>query len=186
MRHAPIDAKLFIENRERLVKLLPPDSLAVANANDVLPTNADGSLVLVPNSDLFYLTGIEQEESILLLSPDAFDPKLREVLFIREPNAHLKTWEGGKHSKEDAQTISGLKTVKWLSEFPVIFRQLMCDAEHVFLNSNEHKRAVCEVETREERFVRQCQRQFPLHTYHRLARLLHPLDRKSTRLNSSH
>ena len=175
MRHAPIDPKLFVENRERLARRLPTNALAVVNANDVLPTNADGTLALQPNSDLFYLSGIEQEESILVLAPDAFDPKLREVLFLREPNEHLKTWEGCKHSKEDAQKISAIKTVKWLSEFPVLFRQLMCDAERVFLNSNEHKRATGEVGTRDERFVRECQRKFPLHTYHRLARLLHDL-----------
>ena len=175
MRHSPINPKLFIENRERLKKLLPPKSLAVVNANDVLPTNADGSLPLHPNSDLFYLSGIEQEESILLLAPDAFDPKLREILFLREPSEHLKIWEGHKHSKAAAQKISGIQTIKWLSEFPVIFRQLMCEQEHVWLNSNEHKRAAVEVETRDVRFARECQRQFPLHTYHRLARLLHQI-----------
>ncbi len=173
MRHNPINPKLFIENRKRLSQLLPPKSLAVLNANDVLPTNADGSLPLHPNSDLFYLTGIEQEESILLLAPDAFDPKLREILFLREPSEHLKIWEGHKHSKAAAQKISGIQTIKWLSEFPMIFRQLMCEQESVWLNSNEHKRADVVVETRDVRFARECQRQFPLHTYHRLARLLH-------------
>ncbi|MEQ2010003.1 MAG: aminopeptidase P family protein, partial [Limisphaerales bacterium] len=175
MRHAPIDSKLFVENRERLKKLLPPRSLAIVNANDVLPTNADGSLVMHPNSDLFYLTGIEQEESILLLAPDAFDPKHREILFLREPNEHLKIWEGHKHTKDAATKISGITQIKWLTEFPVIFRQIMCEQEHVWLNSNEHKRAVVEVESRDARFARAVQRQFPLHTYHRLARLMHPL-----------
>lgn len=175
MRHAPIDSKLFTENRERLKKLLPAKSLAILNANDVLPTNADGSLPLHPNSDLFHLSGIEQEESILLLAPDAHDPKHREILFLREPSEHLKIWEGHKHSKDEATKISGIKQVKWLSEFPVIFRILMCEQEHVWLNSNEHKRAVVEVETRDARFARECQVKFPLHNYHRLARLMHPL-----------
>jgi Xaa-Pro aminopeptidase len=175
MRHVPIDPKLFTGSRERLKKSLPPKSLAIVNANDVLPTNADGSLPLQPNSDLFYLTGIEQEESILLLAPDAHEPKHREILFLREPSARLKIWEGHKHSKDEAAQISGIKQVKWLSEFPVIFRILMCEQEQVWLNSNEHTRAHVEVETRDARFARECQRQFPLHTYHRLARLLHPL-----------
>ena len=175
MRHAPIDSKLFVENRERLKKLLLPKSLAIVNANDVLPTNADGSLPLHPNSDLFHLTGIEQEESILLLAPDAHEPKHREILFLREPNEHLKIWEGHKHSKDEATKISGIKQVKWLAEFPVLFRQIMCELEHVYLNSNEHKRAVVEVETRDARFARECQAKFPLHTYHRLARLLHQI-----------
>lgn len=175
MRHATIPSKLFVENRQRLAKLLLPNSLAVVNANDVLPTNADGTLLMRPNSDLFYLSGIEQEESILLLAPNAFDPKQREILFLREPNEHLLTWEGYKLSKEQAQKISGIEQIKWLSEFRTVFHQLMCEAEHVYLNSNEHKRAVVEVETRDARFVRECQARYPLHQYHRLARVLHPL-----------
>jgi Xaa-Pro aminopeptidase len=175
MRHDPIDSQLFVENRTRLRSLLPPGAIAVVNANDVLPTNADGSLMMVPNNDLFYLSGIEQEESILVISPDAPDEKLREVLFLRESSEHLKVWEGHKLTKEEATAISGVKTVKWLSEFPGVFRGLMIDANEVFLNSNEHKRAVVEVETRDARFVEDCRRWFPLHTYRRLAPLLHKL-----------
>ncbi|HEY6167733.1 MAG TPA: aminopeptidase P N-terminal domain-containing protein, partial [Verrucomicrobiae bacterium] len=168
-------AGLFRANRERLKKLLPPNSVAVVNANDVLPTNADGTLRLIPNSDLFYLTGVAQEESILVLAPDAFDEKQREILFLREPNELLKTWEGHKLSKDEAQKVSGIKRVEWLPAFPTIFRQLMCEAEHVCLNSNEHKRADSAVESRDARFVRETQREFPLHQYHRLARLMHQL-----------
>jgi Xaa-Pro aminopeptidase len=175
MRHERIDPKLFVENRRRLVALLPPNALAVVNANDVLPTNADATLMMQPNSDLFYLTGIEQEESILLLAPNAADERLREVLFLREPNEHLKTWEGHKLSKEEATAISGVKTVKWLGEWRGAFHGLMCEVEHAFLNSNEHKRAVVEVETRDARFVEECKAKYPLHHYHRLARLMHKL-----------
>lgn len=175
MRHLPINPKLFTANRDRLRACLAPDSIAVVNANDIPPTNADGTLVMVPNSDLFYLTGIEQEESILVIAPDAHDEKHREILFLREPNEHLKLWEGHKHSKEEAQKISGVAEVKWLSEFPVIFRMLMCESEHVYLNSNEHRRAVVEVQSRDARFIRQCQEQFPLHAYRRLAPILHQL-----------
>src|SRR4051794_40590741 len=175
MRHERIDPKLFVENRQRLVDLLPASSLAVVNANDVLPTNGDATLMMQPNSDLFYLTGIEQEESVLLLAPSAADEKLREMLFLREPNEHLKTWEGHKLSKEEATAISGVKTIKWLGEWTGVFHALMCEVEHVFLNSNEHKRAVVEVQTRDARFVAECQAKYPLHQYHRLARLMHPL-----------
>src|SRR5688572_22666676 len=122
MRHELIDSSLFVQNRERLKKMLRPGSLAVVNANDVLPTNADGSLPLVPNTDLFYLTGIEQEQSILLLAPDAFNDLHREVLFLREPTDDVKTWEGEKLTKERATEISGIKKVLWLGEFPKIFR----------------------------------------------------------------
>lgn len=175
MRHAPINSKLFTENRQRLRQLLPANSLVVVNANDIPQTNSDGSLGLVPNSDLFYLSGIEQEESILVLAPDAFDPKLREILFVREPSEHLKIWEGHKHSKEETRKISGIETVKWLSEFRTTFHGLMCEADRVYLNSNEHKRAQVEVESRDARFVHDCRERYPLHEYHRLARLMHPL-----------
>jgi Xaa-Pro aminopeptidase len=175
VRHQKIDPRLFIENRQRLAGLLAPNALAVVNANDVLPANADAVLPMQPNSDLFYLTGVEQEESILLLAPGAFDEKLREVLFLREPNEHLKTWEGHKLSKEEAVELSGVKTIKWLSEWPGVFHALMCEVEHVYLNSNEHKRAAVEVETREARFVAACRAKYPLHQYRRLARLMHRL-----------
>ncbi|HEY5315351.1 MAG TPA: aminopeptidase P family protein [Pirellulales bacterium] len=175
MRHLPIDPALFIDNRARLRQLLPRGALAVLNANDVLPTNADGSLPLVPNADLFYLSGIEQEESMLLIAPDAPDENLREILFVREPNEQLKTWEGHKLSKDEATQISGVRTVKWLSEFPKTFHAAMCDAECVFLDTNEHKRAAVEVETRDARFIEDCRRRYPLHAYHRLAPLMHRL-----------
>ena len=175
MRYTPIDPRLFITNRERLKKLLLKGSLAVINANDVLPTNADGTLALRQNSDLFYLTGIEQEETILLLFPDADEEKHREVLILREPNEQSAIWEGHKLTKSEARGISGVQTILWLSEFSSVFHRLMCECEHVYLNTNEHRRAVVEVETRDARFIRQCRSRYPLHDYHRLARLMHAL-----------
>ena len=175
MRHKPIKNKLFVENRKRLAELMVPKALSVLNANDVLPTNADGTLPMHPNVDLFFLSGVEQEESILLLFPNAAEEKHREILFLRQPNEHLQTWEGYKHSKADARKISGIKNVQWLSKFPATFRILMCEAEVAYLNTNEHKRAVLAVETRDARFIEQCRRDFPLHDYRRLAPLLHRL-----------
>ena len=175
MRHKPIKNKLFSENRKRLTTLLAPKSLALINANDLLPVNADATLVMHPNSDLFFLSGIEQEESILLIFPDAAEEKNREILFLREPNEHLKIWEGYKHTKEDARKISGIKNVQWLSEFPVTFRSLMLESDAAYLNSNEYKRANVEMETRDVRFIRQCQQDYPLHDFRRLAPLLHQL-----------
>ncbi|HMJ89250.1 MAG TPA: Xaa-Pro aminopeptidase, partial [Candidatus Acidoferrum sp.] len=174
-RYAPIEPRLFITNRERLRKMMLPRSLAVVNANDVLPTNADGSLRLISNSDLFYLTGIEQEQTILLLFPAADDEKQREMLFIRDVHPKLEIWEGHKLTKEEARTISGIERVHYLSEFSALFHRLMCECEHAYLNTNEHKRAVIEVETRESRFVAATMRHYPLHDYHRLARLMHQL-----------
>ena len=175
MRHKPIKNKLFIENRKRLAALLAAKSLAVVNANDLLPVNADATLVMHPNSDLFFLSGIEQEESILLVFPDAVEEKNREILFLRQPNEHLKIWEGYKHTKEDARKISGVKNVQWLSEFPVTFRSLMLESDAAYLNSNEYKRANVEMETRDVRFIQQCRQDYPLHDFRRLAPLLHQL-----------
>ncbi|MCI0541116.1 MAG: Xaa-Pro aminopeptidase [Verrucomicrobiales bacterium] len=175
MRHAPISPELFVMNRARLGELLLPNSLALINTNDIPPTNADGTLAMSPNSDLFYLTGIEQEQSILLLYPAADDEKQRELLFLREPKPELEIWEGHKLTVEEARKLTGIKHVHWLSEFPRLFHRLMCECEHVYLNSNEHKRAVIEVETREARFVAETMRRYPLHNYQRLARLMHRL-----------
>ena len=99
MKAVPLASALFTLNRERLVKLLPPRSLAVLNANDIMPTNADGAMGHLQNADLFYLTGVHQEETILLLAPEAFDPNHREILFVRQPSEHLAIWEGHKLTK---------------------------------------------------------------------------------------
>jgi Xaa-Pro aminopeptidase len=175
MRYQLIDPALFVANRARLAGLLLPNSLVVLNSNDILPTNADGTLALRPNSDLFYLSGIDQEESILLLYPDAHEENMREILFLRQTSELLATWEGHKLTKEEAQKISGIKRVEWLSELRPLFHRLMCECERVYLNSNEHKRAVIEVETRDARFVADTRARYPLHEYHRLARLMHQL-----------
>ena len=175
MRHLPIDPALFSENRQRLMKKMAKNSLAVVNANDVLPRNSDALNRIVPQTDLFYLSGIEQEETILLLCPDSFDEELREVLFIRESSELLKIWEGYKHTKDDAAKISGIANVKWLAEFPAVFHRLMCEIETVYLNSNEHPRSGVVVETRDARFIADCQRRYPLHRYERLGRLMFKL-----------
>ncbi len=175
MRYAPIDKELFRLNRANLKKLLPPNALAAVNANDILPVNGDAVLLLQQNSDLFYLTGIEQEESLLLLYPEAHEPKHREILFLRQPNPLLETWEGHKLTKEEAQKISGVEQVQWLPDFPALFHRLMCECSQVWLNSNEHKRARVVVESRDARFIKEVQARYPLHDYRRLAPLLHRL-----------
>jgi len=170
-----IPADFCIANRDRLARLLPANSLAVLNANDIPPTNSDGSAAAVPNSDLFYLTGVDQEQSILLLYPDADDEKQRALIFLREGTPENERWEGHKLTKEEAQASTGLRHIHWLPEFPRLFHRLMCECDHVFLNSNEHKRAVIEVESREARFVADTLRRYPLHDYRRLAPLMHQL-----------
>jgi Xaa-Pro aminopeptidase len=175
MRYAPIDPQLFTTNRANLKRLLLPNSLAIVNSNDILPINSDAVLILRQNSDLFYLTGIEQEESLLLIYPDAHEEKMREILFVRESNPLLETWEGHKLTKEEARKISGIERVEWLSDFKPLFHRLMCESEHVYLNSNEHKRSNIIVESRDARFVKDVQERYPLHNYQRLARVMHKL-----------
>jgi Xaa-Pro aminopeptidase len=175
MKPMPLPASLFALNRQRLAQKILPRSLALLNANDIMPTNADGSMGHLQNADLFYLTGIHQEETMLLLAPDVYDVNHREILFVRQPNEHLAIWEGRKLTKEQATAASGIKNVKWLSEFPVIFRQVICEMDNVYLNTNEHQRADVSVETRDTRFIRDCQKSFPLHRYQRLAPLMHEL-----------
>jgi Xaa-Pro aminopeptidase len=175
MRHQPISSKLPTANRDRLRAMLDPSSLVVVNANDIPPTNSDGSAAVWPNSDLFYLTGVEQEESILVLAPNSYDEKLREILFVRQTNDHLAQWEGHKLTKDEAKAVSGITRIEWLSAFPGIFRQLMSEMDVVYLNSNDHPRAVIAVESRDARFVHETQRNYPLHQYRRLAKLMRAL-----------
>jgi Xaa-Pro aminopeptidase len=149
--------------------------LVIVHSNDIMPTNADGSMGFAQNSDMLHLAGIDQEESILVLFPDAGDEKHREMLFVRETSEYIAVWEGDKLTKEQATERSGIQQVHWLQEFETLFRLVMCQAGQVFLNSNEHPRAKIDVETRELRFVRRCMAEYPLHRYERLAPLMHEL-----------
>ena len=175
MRYKTIDPQLFINNRKNLAQHLKPNSLVVLNANDIMPTNGDGVMPFHQNSDLFYLSGIDQEETILLLYPDAPKEEWRELLFVKETNEHIMIWEGQKHTQEAARDISGIAHVHWLEAFPTLFNTLMGQADHVYLNTNEHTRAVVEVQTRDARFLAWCQQKYPLHNYERLAPIMHHL-----------
>lgn len=175
MRHAPIDPAMFRAHRDALRNLLPPRSLAIIHAADVPATNGDGTLRMVPAADLFHLTGIEQEESVLLLAPDAADPGSREVLFIRQPNETSATWEGRKLSKDEAHAASGVARVRWIADLHSVLHGLMCESERVFLNANEHERARIDVEPRDARLARELIARYPLHRYERLAPLMRRL-----------
>jgi Xaa-Pro aminopeptidase len=175
MRYLPIDTELFVRNRQRLVEKLKPGSVAVFNSSDILPTSADGSHQFIQQTDLFYLSGIDQEESTLVIVPDAKEEKHREMLFLRETNEQIALWEGQKYTKEEAAAASGIKTVYWNNEFRNIFNPLVYQSEHIYLNTNEHLRADTSVETRDDRFRRWCRQTFPLHKYERLAPIMHDL-----------
>lgn len=171
MRHEPIGKELFIANRKRLINKLNPGSIAVFNSNDIMPSNADGVLGYIQNSDLYYLTGIHQEESMLVLCPGFPDKKYREVLFLREPNELLEKWEGHKLTKQEATEISGIETVVWISGFEKLFHHMMTmgGVEQVYLNTNEHYRSEVVVQSRDARFIEWCKKTYPLHTYNRIA-----------------
>ncbi len=175
MIYTPLPKSLYQRNRAKLSAKLKKKSVAILNSNDIMPTNADGTMRFRQNNDLFYLTGIDQEETILLLAPDCPNPAFREVLFLRETNEHIAIWEGHKYTKEEAKEASGIAKIEWVANFDQIFNTVMALSEHVYLNTNEHLRAGVVVETRDARFLKFCKEKFPLHSYCRLAPLMHEL-----------
>jgi Xaa-Pro aminopeptidase len=175
VRYEPISPNLFIRNRNNLCGMLKPNSIVILHSNDIYPTNADGSLPFKQNSDLFYLTGVDQEETVLILMPHAVDPKEREILFLKETSEHIAIWEGEKLTKAQAREATGVQRVEWSHTFESFLHRLVPQAEHVYLATNEHLRASVVVETRNARFIKECQSRYPLHRYERLAPLLHRL-----------
>ncbi|MEM1295957.1 MAG: aminopeptidase P family protein [Verrucomicrobiota bacterium] len=175
MRYDPIDPQLFVENRAKLAAKLKPGSFAVIHSNDIMPQSADGSMRFYQSSDLFWLTGVDQEETTLILNPHASNPADREMLFVRETSDLIRIWEGNKLTAEEATTVSGIENVRWSDRFESEFRRCMKDWKTLYLNANEHPRNASEVETREERFRKQCQIRYPQHRYERLAPLTYPL-----------
>ena len=175
MKYTQLPKDLYIRNRAKLSKHLDRNALAVFNSNDVLPTNADGHLPLVQNTDLFYMSGVDQEETILLICPHASREAWKEVLFVKETNEEIAIWEGAKLDKKQAYEVSGVKTVMWLSQFNSVFNTLMAQSESVYVNTNEHLRAHLEVETRDARFIKKLRNDYPGHPHKRLSPIMHDL-----------
>jgi Xaa-Pro aminopeptidase len=175
MKYEKIDAQLFIENRKKFTAQLKPKSLAIFNSNDIITTSADGTKPFEQHRDIFYLSGIDQEESILVLFPDCHKPQHREILFLKETNETIAVWEGHKYTKEEALGTSGIQTVYWLTQFERVFKEVMAETENVYLNTNEHMRANTEAETREDRFIKWCKEHYPVHEYQRSAPLMHTI-----------
>jgi len=165
MKYQAIPNTLFIKNRQKFTAQMIPGSLAVFNSNDIYPVSADSTLPFAQHSDILYLSGADQEESILLLFPDALNPAHREILFVRETNEHIAVWEGAKYTKEKATAISGIQTIMWLSDFDKVFFDLMTEAHTIYFNTNEHYRQAVETQTREDRFIAKCKAQFPAHQW---------------------
>lgn len=172
MKYAAIDAQLFVENRQRLVSKLKPKSIAFLNANDEMPRNGDANYLFRQNSDLFYLSGIDQEQTILVLFPDAPLPRYKEILFVRKTNEHIAIWEGHKYSKEEARLASGIQSVYWLEDYNSIVPMLMNHCENVYVNINENDRFSTEVPYRDLRFAQQMKVTYSGHQFERLGPLL--------------
>ncbi len=165
MKYHPIDPQLFVRNREKFMAKMKPKSIAIFNSNDIYPISADSTMPFQQHRDIFYLSGADQEETILLLFPDAMDKGQREILFVRETNDHIAVWEGEKLSKEQATAVSGIRNVQWLKDFDKVFFDLMTEADTVYFNTNEHYRQSVETQTREDRFIRKCKEKFPAHSW---------------------
>ena len=163
MRYTPLTAAFYSKNRADFSKAMVPQSLAVFNSNDIYPISADSTLPFEQHRDLFYLTGVDQEETILILFPDAVETKHREVLFVRETNPHIAVWEGPKLTKEQAQKLTGIETIYWVSEFEKIFFELAAQCNCFYFNKNEHYRAAVTTQTREDRFIAWAKKTYPAH-----------------------
>lgn len=174
-KYAAIDNALFVENRRRLAASLSPNAIAVITSNDECPRSADGTHPFRQNSDLFYLTGIDQEETVLLLYPDCPKAEFREVLFVRETNDHIAVWEGHKYTKAEAKQASGISKIFWSDQLAAQLPALMYMADACYLNTNEHARMSSLVPDHDARFAVEMRNRYPLHTFKRLAPLMHEL-----------
>ena len=163
MRYQPLPSSFYSNTRNAFMQAMKPNSIAVFNSNDTYPVSADSVLPFEQQRDIFYLTGVDQEESILLLFPDAEDSKMREILFVRETNDHIAVWEGAKLSKNQATDRSGIETIFWLQDFDRILDQLSAFNDTFYFNTNEHYRQAVETQTREDRFIKKCKELYPAH-----------------------
>jgi Xaa-Pro aminopeptidase len=175
MKYPTIDQSLFILNRKNFCKNLKNNSLAIFNSSDEFPRSGDQNFVFKQNPDLFYLSGIDQEQTILLLYPDCPNPLYREVLFLRQTNDYIKVWEGYKYTKEQAKAASGIKSVYWLEDFDNILHSIVNYAEYIYLNTNENDRYAHEVPYRDIRFIEKMKLKYPLHHYERSAPIMRNL-----------
>ncbi len=173
MKYHRINKELFIYNRKRFTEQMEGNSLAIFNSNDIYPVSADSTLPFQQHRDIFHLSGVDQEESMLVLFPNCKNEAHREVLFLRETNEHIAIWEGERLTKEAAFEVSGIKTVYWLSQMDNILNTLLAEADTIYINTNEHLRANTEVETREDRFTKKLLARYPAHQVRKSAPIMH-------------
>ena len=163
MRYQPLPASFYKKTRANFMAQMQGNSLAVFNSNDIYPISADSTLPFAQHRDIFYLSGVDQEESILLLFPTAHEEKHKEILFLRETNEHIAVWEGAKLTKSEATALTGMETVYWLSDFKRVFQELATQCDTFYFNTNEHYRQAVETQTREDRFIAACKKEYPAH-----------------------
>ena len=176
MRYEQISNKLFIKNRKSFISKMKPNTIAVLTSNDVKHNNADDVMGFTQNNDLFYLSGIDQEESILVLYPDAYKEENRAILFVKETNEHIKIWDGEKLTKVQATEVSGIERVEWLQDFEILLQYMAFEADGFYLGHNEHiKRVTKDQETQQDRMIKWCKQKYPLHEYHRVAKITRDL-----------
>lgn len=172
MRYQSIPSNLFIKNRLNFKAEMNTNQIAVLCSNDIQVTNADDSMGFAQNNDLFYLSGIDQEETILLMYPEAYKNESKEILFIKKTDDHIKVWEGDKLTKDEASEISGIERVEWIEDFETILQSFAFEADGFYLGHNEHaKRSTKEIETSQDRLIQWFKRKYPLHDYHRVAKI---------------
>ena len=175
MKYDQIDSNLFIGNRNKFKNAMKPNSLAIFVSNDIMPTNADGAMGFRQNSDLFYLSGIDQEDTILVIFPDVKDGKHKEILFIKETSELIAIWEGAKLTKAEATMVSGVEHIYWHHDFEKVMQPFFTQAETIYLNNNEHTRRYIETETAQERFNKKFKAKHNLHKYERSAPIMHKI-----------
>jgi Xaa-Pro aminopeptidase len=175
MKYLPLNPEIFIQNRKRFVERMDKHSIAIFNSNDELPTNGDAIHKFKQNSDLFWLTGIEQEESMLILFPDNSEAKYKEVLVLTRPNELKEKWDGHRLRKEEATAISGIATIVWLDSIEAVLQGWIHIADTIYLNTNENDRKANSVPVRDYRYAELMKQRYPLHNYKRSAKILKEL-----------
>ncbi len=173
MKYHRINKDLYIHQRSEFTKQMKPNSIAIFNSNDIFSTSADSTVPFVQHRDILALSGVDQEESILVLFPDAHQEKHREILFLKETSESIKIWEGEKLTKETAYETSGIRTVYWLPDFNKILKMIISEAENIYLNQNMHTRANTEMQTREDRFIEWIKNEYPTFTFLQSAPIMH-------------
>jgi Xaa-Pro aminopeptidase len=175
MKHLPINPKLFVENRKRFVKEMQPSSIAIFNSNDEFPSNGDALHPFIQNSDLFWLSGVEQEDTMVILYPDAKDPRYKEVLVLVRPNELKEKWDGKRLRAKEATESTGIQTIIWLDQLDSVLQTWIHHVDNIYLNTNENDRKSVLIETRDYRFVKEMRDRYPLHTFQRSAKIMNKL-----------